>query len=157
MKLRSHKNCSNTTTVHKFIKKYRKNQTYFYFFQVRSIYARAHGRMGDADHQPLVHHYPAELVMCASESHVHNRGSATILLSVVAVVLMVAYSEAAGDCPLPSKVYGCSPKCVQDYECGNGKVCCSNACNAKSCTVPAGNGQGTGSSGSKYQCKLFYR
>ncbi|XP_047035231.1 uncharacterized protein LOC124641237 isoform X2 [Helicoverpa zea] len=78
-------------------------------------------------------------------------GSATILLSVVAVVLMVAYSEAAGDCPLPSKVYGCSPKCVQDYECGNGKVCCSNACNAKSCTVPAGNGQGTGSSGSKYQ------
>ncbi|KAJ8710692.1 hypothetical protein PYW08_009207 [Mythimna loreyi] len=73
-------------------------------------------------------------------------GSATILLSVVAVALMVSYSEASGNCPLPSKVYGCSPKCVQDYECGNGKVCCNNACNAKSCTVPASNGSGSSSS-----------
>ncbi|CAH1640719.1 unnamed protein product [Spodoptera littoralis] len=77
-------------------------------------------------------------------------GSATILLSVVAVMVMVSYTEAAGNCPLPSKVYGCSPKCVQDYECSHGKVCCSNACNAKSCTEPAANGAGSHSS-SKYQ------
>ncbi|KAH9629074.1 hypothetical protein HF086_008523 [Spodoptera exigua] len=56
----------------------------------------------------------------------------------------------AGNCPLPSKVYGCSPKCVQDYECSHGKVCCSNSCNAKSCTEPAANGAGSSSS-SKYQ------
>lgn len=80
-------------------------------------------------------------------------GFATILLSVLALVVMVSYTEAAGSCPLPSKVYGCSPKCVQDYDCKNGKVCCSNACNAKSCSEPIANGggSGTGSTGSKYQ------
>ncbi|CAB3229614.1 unnamed protein product [Arctia plantaginis] len=78
-------------------------------------------------------------------------GSATILLSVLAVALFVSYTEAAGSCPLPSKVYGCSPKCLQDYDCKNGKVCCSNSCNAKSCSEPAAYGGGTGSSGSKYQ------
>ncbi|XP_075985629.1 waprin-Thr1-like [Anticarsia gemmatalis] len=77
-------------------------------------------------------------------------GSATILLSVIAVVVMVSYTEAAGSCPLPSKVYGCSPKCIQDYDCKHGKVCCSNSCGAKSCSEPAANGSGTGSS-SKHQ------
>ncbi|XP_041975768.1 uncharacterized protein LOC121730692 [Aricia agestis] len=60
--------------------------------------------------------------------------SLTILLSVVAVVLIARQTDAAGaGCPLPSKVYGCTPKCLQNYECSNGKVCCANACNAKSC------------------------
>ncbi|KAL0811857.1 hypothetical protein ABMA28_009283 [Loxostege sticticalis] len=75
-------------------------------------------------------------------------GSLTILLSVFAVVLMISSCEAAGSCPLPSKVYSCSPKCTQDYECTGGKVCCNNGCNAKSCTEPAPYGGAGGSGGS---------
>ncbi|XP_059055973.1 waprin-like protein [Achroia grisella] len=75
-------------------------------------------------------------------------GSFAVLVTVFAVVV-ISSTEAAGNCPLPSKVYGCSPKCVQDYECTNGKVCCPNACNSKSCAESAANGSGTGSS-SKY-------
>ncbi|RVE54718.1 hypothetical protein evm_000485 [Chilo suppressalis] len=74
-----------------------------------------------------------------------SEGSLTILLSVITVFVVISYTEAAGSCPLASKVYGCSPKCVQDYECTHGKVCCSNSCNAKSCVEPAAYG-GTGSS-----------
>ncbi|NP_001040277.1 salivary cysteine-rich peptide precursor [Bombyx mori] len=73
-------------------------------------------------------------------------GSMTFLLGVFALVTFVFYAEAAGTCPLPSKVYGCSPKCKEDYECTHGKVCCSNSCNAKSCSEPAAYGGGTGSS-----------
>ncbi|KAL4708662.1 hypothetical protein ACJJTC_008188 [Scirpophaga incertulas] len=72
-------------------------------------------------------------------------GRVTILLAAFAVLFIVAYSEAAGNCPLPSKVYGCSPKCLQDYECSHGKVCCANSCNARSCVEPVSHG-GTGSS-----------
>ncbi|KAM3961354.1 waprin-Thr1-like [Aphomia sociella] len=76
-------------------------------------------------------------------------GLFAILVTLFAVVIVISSTEAAGNCPLPSKVYGCSPKCVQDYECTHGKVCCANACNAKSCTQPAANGSG-GSSSNKY-------
>ncbi|KAJ0171429.1 hypothetical protein K1T71_012979 [Dendrolimus kikuchii] len=74
-------------------------------------------------------------------------GSLTILLSFVVVSMAISYAESAGSCPLPSKVYGCSPKCVQNYDCKNGKICCSNSCNAKSCSEPApyGNSGATGS------------
>ncbi|XP_045505482.1 waprin-Phi2 isoform X1 [Colias croceus] len=70
-------------------------------------------------------------------------GSLTIV-TLFAVVLIAAYSEAAsGSCPLPSKVYSCSPKCQQTYDCSHGKTCCPNSCNAKSCvdlaTVGGGN------------------
>ncbi|CAH0760271.1 unnamed protein product [Diatraea saccharalis] len=72
----------------------------------------------------------------------------TVILSVLAVLIALSYTEAAGTCPLASKVYGCSPKCIQDYECTHGKVCCANSCNAKSCVEPApyGGAGGTGSS-----------
>ncbi|XP_072948167.1 waprin-Thr1 [Epargyreus clarus] len=62
-------------------------------------------------------------------------GSVTIVLSIIAVVVIVNTVDAAGtaSCPLPSKIYGCSPKCLQTYDCSNGKVCCPNSCNAKSC------------------------
>ncbi|CAG9571008.1 unnamed protein product [Danaus chrysippus] len=59
-------------------------------------------------------------------------GSITIILAVFAV--FVAFTDAAsGSCPLPSKIYSCSPKCVQNYDCSHGKVCCPNSCNTKSC------------------------
>ena len=74
----------------------------------------------------------------------------TVLLSLFVVLVAIAYTNAAGNCPLPSKVYGCSPKCVQDYECSHGKVCCSNACNAKSCSEPAAYG-GAGGHGGSHQ------
>ncbi|XP_053618206.1 waprin-like protein [Plodia interpunctella] len=77
-------------------------------------------------------------------------GSLTIILSVCAVFIVFSVTEAAsGNCPLPSKVYSCSPKCQQDYECTHGKVCCPNGCNTKSCSQPAAGGTGSGGS-SKY-------
>ncbi|XP_026497692.2 waprin-Thr1 [Vanessa tameamea] len=61
-------------------------------------------------------------------------GSTTIALAIFSVIFMIGSTDAAtGSCPLPSKIYGCSPKCQQTYDCGNGKVCCPNSCNAKSC------------------------
>ncbi|XP_013191752.1 waprin-like protein [Amyelois transitella] len=77
-------------------------------------------------------------------------GSLTIILSVCAFCYIISGTEAVtGNCPQASKVYGCSPKCLQDYECTHGKVCCPNGCNTKSCTQPAASGTGTGGS-SKY-------
>ncbi|KAI8439542.1 hypothetical protein MSG28_013289 [Choristoneura fumiferana] len=58
------------------------------------------------------------------------------------------YLISPGSCPLPTKVYGCSPKCTQNYDCKGGKLCCRNGCNAMSCAEPVSNGQGT--SGDKY-------
>ncbi|XP_063629190.1 uncharacterized protein LOC134800636 [Cydia splendana] len=75
-------------------------------------------------------------------------GSLTIALSVVAVLLAIGYSEASGSCPVPSKVHSCSPKCKENYECSNGKLCCRNGCNEKSCAEPVGGSQGAG--GNKY-------
>ncbi|CAH0717765.1 unnamed protein product, partial [Brenthis ino] len=61
-------------------------------------------------------------------------GSITVVLSLFAVIFIIGSTEAGtGSCPIPSKIYGCSPKCVQNYECSNGKMCCPNSCNAKSC------------------------
>ncbi|XP_045455927.1 uncharacterized protein LOC123665711 isoform X1 [Melitaea cinxia] len=61
-------------------------------------------------------------------------GSLSIALTLFAVVYIIGSAEAAtGSCPLPSKITGCSPKCYQNYECSNGKVCCPNSCNTKSC------------------------
>ncbi|XP_063542772.1 waprin-like protein [Cydia strobilella] len=75
-------------------------------------------------------------------------GSLTTALSVFAVLLAIGYSEASGSCPVPSKVYSCSPKCKENYECSNGKLCCRNGCNEKSCAEPVGGSQGAG--GNKY-------
>ncbi|KAI8432671.1 hypothetical protein MSG28_013640 [Choristoneura fumiferana] len=75
-------------------------------------------------------------------------GSLTVLVfSVFAVILLISYTDASS-CPLPTKVYGCSPKCTQNYDCKGGKLCCRNGCNAMSCAEPVSNGQGT--SGDKY-------
>ncbi|XP_061380654.1 waprin-Thr1 isoform X2 [Danaus plexippus] len=60
-------------------------------------------------------------------------GSITITLSVLAVCIVAFTDAASGSCPLPSKIYSCSPKCVQNYDCSHGKVCCPNSCNTKSC------------------------
>uniref|UniRef100_A0A1E1W0N8 WAP domain-containing protein n=1 Tax=Pectinophora gossypiella TaxID=13191 RepID=A0A1E1W0N8_PECGO len=74
-------------------------------------------------------------------------GSATIVLAIFAACLIIATVDAAGggSCPQPSKVYSCSPKCQQNYECTHGKVCCPNSCNARSCTEPAAYGGASGS------------
>ncbi|XP_045762609.1 WAP, Kazal, immunoglobulin, Kunitz and NTR domain-containing protein-like isoform X2 [Maniola jurtina] len=69
-------------------------------------------------------------------------GSLTIVVGVFAVFFIISYTEAAGSCPLPSKVYGCSPKCHQAYDCSHGKQCCPNSCNAKSCVDVAAYGGG---------------
>lgn len=52
----------------------------------------------------------------------------------------------AGECPLPSKMTTCSPKCKDDIECP-GQRCCKNICNTLSCTV--GNQLSSSSSGYK--------
>ncbi|XP_050671674.1 WAP, Kazal, immunoglobulin, Kunitz and NTR domain-containing protein [Leptidea sinapis] len=65
-------------------------------------------------------------------------GSKTILFLLLVAVCAVCYTEAAvGSCPLPSKIYSCSPKCQQNYDCSHGKVCCPNSCNTKSCVDTA--------------------
>nr|XP_034826004.1 waprin-Phi2-like isoform X2 [Maniola hyperantus] len=80
-------------------------------------------------------------------------GSLTIVLSVFAVFFIISYTEAAGSCPLPSKVYGCSPKCQQAYDCSHGKQCCPNSCNAKSCVDVAAYGGGNNANGKdRQQC-----
>ncbi|XP_045762611.1 uncharacterized protein LOC123865559 [Maniola jurtina] len=60
-------------------------------------------------------------------------GSMTIMLSIFAVFFIISYTEAVGNCPLASKVHGCTPKCQQTFNCSHGKQCCPNACHTKSC------------------------
>ncbi|GBP54395.1 hypothetical protein EVAR_29471_1 [Eumeta japonica] len=60
--------------------------------------------------------------------------------------------SAAGECPQATKVYGCSPKCVNNYDCSHGKLCCENSCHTKSCVEKAAyggasNDRGKGQSG----------
>ncbi|XP_047506259.1 WAP, Kazal, immunoglobulin, Kunitz and NTR domain-containing protein [Pieris napi] len=66
------------------------------------------------------------------------------IVTLFAVVFIAAYVEAgpAGNCPMPSKIYGCSPKCHDNYDCSHGKACCPNSCNAKSCVDLAAHGGG---------------
>ncbi|XP_026320720.1 WAP, Kazal, immunoglobulin, Kunitz and NTR domain-containing protein [Hyposmocoma kahamanoa] len=64
------------------------------------------------------------------------------------IICNVDAGTGSGACPLPSKVYSCSPKCQENYECTHGKVCCPNSCNAKSCTESAAYGGASG--GDKY-------
>ncbi|CAG5055292.1 unnamed protein product [Parnassius apollo] len=67
-------------------------------------------------------------------------GSVTALLCIFGVFLVIDSVHAAGSCPLPSKIYGCSPKCIQNYDCSHGKICCPNSCQAKSCIDAAAYG-----------------
>nr|BAM19080.1 WAP four-disulfide core domain protein 2 precursor [Papilio polytes] len=60
-------------------------------------------------------------------------GSFTTILCLFAAFLIIDSVSAAGSCPLASKIYSCSPKCQQNYDCSHGKICCPNGCNAKSC------------------------
>lgn len=57
--------------------------------------------------------------------------------------------NSAGECPYKSEVSICSPKCKEDSECtAQGKICCSNICNQKSCILPKSNSGSKGSSSS---------
>jgi WAP four-disulfide core domain protein 2 len=70
-------------------------------------------------------------------------------LSQNGLPLMVCFVflKVRGDCPLSSQVTTCTPKCLQDTECGVvGGICCPNLCNSKSCVRPK-----TGSSSDKYK------
>ncbi|XP_068625109.1 waprin-like protein [Battus philenor] len=60
-------------------------------------------------------------------------GSLTTVLCIFAAFLLLESVNAAGTCPQPSKIYSCSPKCQQNYDCSHGKICCPNGCNTKSC------------------------
>ncbi|XP_026750586.2 antileukoproteinase-like [Galleria mellonella] len=74
-------------------------------------------------------------------------GYITIFFCIVVTltVTMTVTDAANGRCPPPSKVYGCTPRCHEDYECKYGKICCPNSCNTKSCSEPAPYSSSTGS------------
>ncbi|KPJ00808.1 hypothetical protein RR46_07647 [Papilio xuthus] len=59
--------------------------------------------------------------------------SFTTILCIFAAFMIIDSVSSAGSCPLASKIYSCSPKCQQNYDCSHGKICCPNSCNAKSC------------------------
>ncbi|XP_059055974.1 waprin-like protein [Achroia grisella] len=73
-------------------------------------------------------------------------GYLTIVLCF-AMTLTVISEAANSRCPPPSKVYGCTPKCHEDYDCKHGKICCPNSCNTKSCADPSPYSMNTGKYG----------
>ncbi|XP_035789676.1 WAP four-disulfide core domain protein 12-like [Anopheles albimanus] len=58
---------------------------------------------------------------------------AAISLCLAAMLVAVECSS-TGECPTPSTVATCTPKCSTDQDCSSirGK-CCANSCNQKSC------------------------
>ncbi|XP_075163445.1 waprin-Thr1-like [Haematobia irritans] len=54
---------------------------------------------------------------------------------VISIVVMAAVVFViANECPTPSKIYTCSPRCYKDSDCAQfGGKCCSDNCNQKSC------------------------
>ncbi|KAJ2941253.1 hypothetical protein O0L34_g3450 [Tuta absoluta] len=69
-------------------------------------------------------------------------GSASILLSVVAVFLVIyAVDSAAASsrCPPPNQIYDYTKKesCHSDSQCSGGKVCCVTPARNKACVQPA--------------------
>ncbi|XP_058067108.1 waprin-like protein isoform X1 [Anopheles bellator] len=81
----------------------------------------------------------------------------------LALVVIVVECSSTGDCPLPSKVQSCSPKCLSDRDCSQtGGKCCSNGCNLKSCVernklTQSGDkyGSGSGSYCGSTKCSSF--
>ncbi|XP_063912862.1 waprin-like protein isoform X2 [Zophobas morio] len=53
---------------------------------------------------------------------------------VLMVVIGTTVALSTSNCPTPTRIASCSPKCKDNSNCQGAKVCCTNICGTKSCT-----------------------